>query len=133
MVEPKIICFDNKMGRLEEFIKSCHTPAGKFQFRTLPELTAFVIKQSRILYPFTIHYSFGYFNMEYLIDDPEDKEIADIIRDSDYQFQEVTDQYLKQLSNGEIRRQFLTDAGDEQFFFYDRQKEKLYLISQILN
>jgi len=52
--------------------------------------------------------------------------------DSDYQFLEVTELHLKRQCNGDIRRIFLTDAGDAQFFYYDRQKEKLFLVSQIL-
>jgi hypothetical protein len=120
------------MERIDEFINSCFTPNCKFQFRTLPELTAFVIKQGRILYPVTIHYSLGYFNLAYLIDNPKDKQVANIIRDSDFQFQEVTELYLKQLCNGDIRRPFMTDAGDVQSFYYDRQKEKLFLVSQIV-
>jgi hypothetical protein len=84
------------------------------------------------LYPVSIHYSLGYFKLAYLIDNPKDKQVANIIRDSNFQFQEVTELYLKQLRTGDIRRPFLTDAGDDQFFYFDTQKEKLFLISQIL-
>jgi len=119
------------MRRLEEFIESCHTPAGKFQFRELAELEAFVVEQGRILYPVSLLYSDGYFNLEYLIDDPEDKEIADIIRDSDFQFQQITEQFLQQVCSNDILKQFLTETGDDQFFYYDTQKEKLFLASHM--
>jgi len=120
------------MERIEELFNSCFKPSGKFHFRKLTELTAFVIEQGGILYPDRIHYSFGSFTLTYLIDDPDDKEVAKLIRESDFQFQEVTELYLEQVRKGDIRRQFLTQAGDAQFFYFDGQKERLFLISHIL-
>ncbi len=38
------------MERLDELLKSCFKPKGSFHFRTLPELTDFVIEQGGILY-----------------------------------------------------------------------------------
>lgn len=60
-------------------------------------------------------------------------EIADLVNESDYHLQEVTEQFLKQVSNDEIRKQFFTETGDVQFFYFDRQKEKLFLVNQILD
>jgi len=99
------------MERLDELLNSCFKPKGSFHFRTLPALTEFVIDQGGILYPVSIHYTFGYFDLAYLIDDPEDKAVADIIRESDFQFHEVTELFLNQVCNDEIRKQFLTEAG----------------------
>lgn len=118
---------------INELINSCYKPNGNFHFRNLSELTTFVLEQGGILYPVSIHYTFGYFILAYLIDDPEDKKVSNIIRDSHFQFQEVTEQYLKQLRNGDIKRPFSTENGEDQFFYYDGKKEKLFLISQILD
>jgi len=120
------------MERLDELLKSCFKPKGSFHFSTLEELTDYVIEQGGILCPVSIHYTFGYFDLAYLENDPEDKEVANIIRESDFQFQEVTELFLNLVRNDQIGRQFLTESGDDQFFYYDRQKRKLFLISQIL-
>ncbi len=121
------------MERLDELLNSCFKPKGSFHFSTMPELTDFVIDQGGILYPVSIHYTFGYYELAYLKDDTDDKDVADSIRESDFQFLEVTDLFLNQVRNNEYRRQFLTEADDDQFFYYDRQKERLFLICQILD
>jgi hypothetical protein len=78
------------MERINELLDSCFTHPGKFQFRNLWKLTKFVTKQGRVLYPDAIHPSFGSFILTYGFNDDEDKEVADLIHDSDFQFQEVT-------------------------------------------
>jgi hypothetical protein len=123
---------EQTIERINEILKSSFTQRRNFQFRSLQELTAFVIEQGRIFYPPSFRHSYGYLSLNYLCDDPEDKQVAEIIRDSDFTFQEITGNYLEQIRNGDIRRPFSTETGDEQFFYYNGKKEKLCLINQML-
>jgi len=104
-----------------------------FRFRTIPELTDFVKTQGGIVHPFSMHIFFGPFVLTYLTDDPLHNPIFTLVNEKTFQWLEFDKEYLEKIRNGDIRRQFLTNEGDEQYFYFDDGKAKLFLISQILD
>lgn len=103
---------------------------ASFQFHTLSELTTFVIQQGRLVYPacFTIFYNLMI--IRYQDDKPKNHEVVNTINDQGFDFLEVNKEYLERLKRRDFRRLFLTDDGEDQFFYFDDKQNRLFLASR---
>lgn len=101
-----------------------------FEFHTLSELTTFVIQRGRLLYPARFTVSYDMMIMRYQDDKPENTEVVNTINEQGFDFLEVNKEYLERLKRRDFRRIFLTDEGEDQFFYYDDKKDKLFLASR---
>ncbi len=104
----------------------------KFRFSTLKEITTRVKEEGRILCPSYLHFHFGYFELEYDFYKAGYKEGNLIVCEKDFNFIEITEEFLKKLRKGELLRPLLSGTGERQLFYFDQGKRKLFFISRII-